>query len=101
MPVGELVLLSVALLTVLAWWSFRHVGQELFPDVDSSEFTLHVRAAGGPRVEETERQVEEIEDLLLPSRQVHGACPREESVGENQAKVNARRATWRRPRPSA
>ncbi|MFO0845057.1 MAG: efflux RND transporter permease subunit [Gemmataceae bacterium] len=54
----------VAALLLPAAWCFRHVGQELFPDVDSSEFTLHMRASGGPRVEETERQVGQIENLI-------------------------------------
>jgi multidrug efflux pump subunit AcrB len=49
---------------VPAVWSFSHIGQELFPEVDSSEFTVHVRASGGPRVEETERQVNDIENLI-------------------------------------
>lgn len=60
----SLVLLLVAALMVPAYFAFRNVGQELFPDVDSSEFTLHVRATGGPRVEETENQVEEMENLI-------------------------------------
>ena len=49
------------------WWSaglaallaagrlvLPRIGQELFPEVDSSEFTLHMRLKGGPRVETTE-----------------------------------------------
>jgi multidrug efflux pump subunit AcrB len=44
--------------------AFRSVGQELFPEVDASEFTIHLRAVGGPRVEETERQVAEIEQMI-------------------------------------
>ncbi len=56
-------LLALALL-VPAYQCFRQIGKELFPDVDSSEFTLHMRASGGPRVEETERQVELIENLI-------------------------------------
>src|SRR5262249_14291889 len=43
--------LALILPAVLA---FKHIGQELFPDVDSGEFTIHMRATGGPRVEETE-----------------------------------------------
>jgi multidrug efflux pump subunit AcrB len=40
------------------------IGQELFPEVDAGEFTVHLRATGGPRVEETERQVAEIEGII-------------------------------------
>jgi multidrug efflux pump subunit AcrB len=49
---------------VPAVWGFGHIGQELFPEVDAGEFTVHMRATGGPRVEETERQVAEIEELI-------------------------------------
>jgi multidrug efflux pump subunit AcrB len=59
-----LVLAGVAALTVPAFLAFRGTGQELFPDVDSSEFTVHMRASGGPRVEETERQIAEIENMV-------------------------------------
>jgi multidrug efflux pump subunit AcrB len=57
------VLLLVAVL-LPAVWAFLHTGQELFPEVDNSEFTVHMRATGGPRVEETERQVSEMEDII-------------------------------------
>jgi multidrug efflux pump subunit AcrB len=59
-----MVLVGLAALIVPAVIAFASLGQELFPEVDASEFTVHVRATGGPRVEETERQVAEIEDLI-------------------------------------
>jgi multidrug efflux pump subunit AcrB len=40
------------------------LGQELFPEVDASEFTVHLRARGGPRVEVTEEQVHRIEQMV-------------------------------------
>jgi multidrug efflux pump subunit AcrB len=43
---------------------FMHLGQELFPEVDSSDFTIHLRATGGPRVETTEQQVREIDQIV-------------------------------------
>src|SRR5262249_25789464 len=55
------VLLGLLVPTVLA---YRQIGQELFPEVDSSEFMVHMRSTGGPRVEETERQVAEVERLV-------------------------------------
>jgi multidrug efflux pump subunit AcrB len=55
------VLAALVALTVLA---YQRVGQELFPEVDASEFTIHLRATGGPRVEETERQVSEVEQMV-------------------------------------
>jgi multidrug efflux pump subunit AcrB len=54
----------VLFLLIPAGWAFYHTGQELFPEVDNSEFTVHMRASGGPRVEETERQVSDIEDII-------------------------------------
>jgi multidrug efflux pump subunit AcrB len=67
------VTLLLALL-VPAGLAFLHTGQELFPEVDNSEFTVHMRAAGGPRVEETERQVSAMEDII---RQVIPEADRE------------------------
>jgi multidrug efflux pump subunit AcrB len=57
-----LALLAAAL--VPAGLAFRHTGQELFPEVDSGEFTVHMRLRGGPRVEETERTVAEVEEMV-------------------------------------
>lgn len=55
------ILLSLLVPTV---WAYRQIGQELFPEVDSSEFTIHMRSTGGPRVEETERQIAMVERLV-------------------------------------
>jgi multidrug efflux pump subunit AcrB len=61
----RLVLMAMLIvLLVPAIWAFTQVGQELFPEVDGNEFTVHMRAPGGPRVEETERQVAQIEELI-------------------------------------
>jgi HAE1 family hydrophobic/amphiphilic exporter-1 len=63
----------VLLLVVPTYWCFRHVGQELFPEVDASEFTIHLRASGGPRVEATEDQVTRIEKIVretIPKKDV-------------------------------
>jgi multidrug efflux pump subunit AcrB len=61
----RLVVIAVLLAMLIpAIWAFRHVGQELFPEVDASEFTVHMRAPGGPRVEETERQVADMEEIV-------------------------------------
>jgi multidrug efflux pump subunit AcrB len=58
------VLGGLAVLLVPAGWLFFHTSQELFPEVDSSDFTIHLRATGGPRVEETEHQVRDIEEIV-------------------------------------
>jgi multidrug efflux pump subunit AcrB len=58
--VAVLVLAAV----VPAALGFLRLGQELFPEVDASEFTVHLRATGGPRVETTEEQIAQIEKLV-------------------------------------
>jgi multidrug efflux pump subunit AcrB len=58
------VLAAVVALGVPAGLSFYRTGQELFPEVDASEFTIHLRASGGPRVETTEEQVRHIEQIV-------------------------------------
>jgi len=59
-----LVLVLLVGLAVPSFVGFFQIGQELFPEVDSSEFTIHMRSPGGPRVEETERQVALIEGII-------------------------------------
>lgn len=58
------VLVVVASAAALAVLGFLRIGQELFPEVDSSEFTVHLRATGGPRVETTEQKIREIDKLI-------------------------------------
>ena len=62
---ARLVLLAVVVsAAALAVLGFFHLGQELFPEVDSSEFTIHLRMAGGPRVETTEQRIREIDGVV-------------------------------------
>ncbi len=49
------------------------VGQDFFPQIDGGQFTLHVRALPGTRVEETERifgQVEEVIRASIPAEDI-------------------------------
>jgi multidrug efflux pump subunit AcrB len=59
-----LVLVSVAAAAALTALIAPSLGQELFPEVDSSEFTIHLRATGGPRVETTEQKIRQIDKLV-------------------------------------
>jgi CzcA family heavy metal efflux pump len=43
---------------------FPRIGQEFFPQVDAGQFVLDVRTLSGMRVEETERYVAQIEELV-------------------------------------
>ncbi|MEH1785784.1 MAG: efflux RND transporter permease subunit [Nostoc sp.] len=40
------------------------VGQDFFPEVDGGQFSLHVRALAGTRLEETEKIVSQVEDVI-------------------------------------
>jgi multidrug efflux pump subunit AcrB len=75
-----LVVLLVLAALVPAVIGYNHLGQELFPEVDSSEFTVHMRATGGPRVEETEEQIKEVERIIRgdPDRGIEGVVPEED-----------------------
>jgi multidrug efflux pump subunit AcrB len=49
------------------------IGQDFFPKVDSGQFTLHLRAPTGTRIEETARLCDEVENTirqLIPSGEV-------------------------------
>ncbi|MEH2071726.1 MAG: efflux RND transporter permease subunit [Nostoc sp.] len=43
---------------------FPFVGQDFFPEVDGGQFSLHVRALPGTRLEETERIVSQVEGVI-------------------------------------
>jgi CzcA family heavy metal efflux pump len=49
------------------------LGQDFFPDTDSGQFTLHVRAKTGTRIEETARLADEVEGAIrqtIPASEV-------------------------------
>ena len=49
------------------------IGQDFFPKVDSGQFTLHVRAPTGTRIEETAKLCDEVENEIrreIPRREV-------------------------------
>jgi multidrug efflux pump subunit AcrB len=51
------------------------LGQDFFPAVDAGQFTLHVRAKSGTRIEEVARQVDKIESAIreeIPKDQLKG-----------------------------
>jgi CzcA family heavy metal efflux pump len=58
----------VAVFVLLPW-----LGQDFFPDTDSGQFILHMRAMTGTRIEETARLADLVEDQIrkiIPSRDV-------------------------------
>ena len=54
------VLGGAAISSCLLFW----LGQDFFPSVDSGQFTLHLRAPTGTRIEETARLCDEVEDSV-------------------------------------
>ncbi len=51
------------------------LGQDFFPAVDAGQFTLHIRAKSGTRIEEVARQVDQIEAAIrqeIPKAQLKG-----------------------------
>ena len=63
-------LLCVATFSLLPW-----LGQDFFPAVDSGQFTLHLRAPTGTRIEETARLCDEVEAYIrqtVPSNELDG-----------------------------
>jgi multidrug efflux pump subunit AcrB len=49
------------------------LGQDCFPDTDSGQFTLHVRAETGTRIEESARLADQVEDSIrkqIPANEV-------------------------------
>jgi multidrug efflux pump subunit AcrB len=52
-----------------------YLGQDFFPSVDAGQFRLHMRAAGGTRIEETTRLTDEVEAVIrqeIPAGELAG-----------------------------
>lgn len=49
---------------LLAFALIPFLGQDFFPDTDSGQFTLHMRAKTGTRIEETARLADEVEGAI-------------------------------------
>jgi multidrug efflux pump subunit AcrB len=63
-------LLCVTTFLLLPW-----LGQDFFPTVDSGQFTLHLRAPTGTRIEETARLCDEVEAAIrqtVPPKEMDG-----------------------------
>ncbi len=65
MSARYLVLLTAVGLLVGAGAVLSTMGKELFPQVDSKQFTMYVRLPSGTRIETTERVVADIEQSIM------------------------------------
>jgi multidrug efflux pump subunit AcrB len=66
-------LTCVAILVLSSLFLLPAVGEDFFPVVDAGMMKMHVRAASGMRVEQTERVVDEIEGAvreIIPAREL-------------------------------
>lgn len=67
------VLLGFLIFSLGSLFLLRLVGQDFFPDVDAGTLRLHVRAAPGTRIEETEVRLADVEQAvreLLPAGEI-------------------------------
>ncbi len=55
---------AVALLLALSLFLYPRIGKELFPQVDTGQFSIQLRAPSGTRIEKTEQQVSEVERAI-------------------------------------
>lgn len=60
-----LVMLVSVLLFLGSLWIMSQTGTELFPPVDSGQFTIYVRAPSGTRLEESEKLVARVENAIV------------------------------------
>src|SRR5712671_2353674 len=68
--VGGFLAACVISFALLPW-----LGQDFFPSIDSGEFTLHLRAPTGTRIEETAALCDRVEDVIrkqVPAQELSG-----------------------------
>jgi len=73
---------------LLAWALIPFLGQNFFPDTDSGQFILHVRAKTGTRIEETARLVDLVEGSIrqtIPSAETDNIL---DNIGLPYSKIN-------------
>ncbi len=58
------VIFGVMGFTILSFFLFKFIGTEFFPDTDESQFTITVKLPVGTRIEETEKFILRVEDLI-------------------------------------
>jgi len=59
------VMAVAVVLFVGSLWLISRSGRELFPPIDAGQFTIYVRAPSGTRLEETERVIKRIENVIV------------------------------------
>jgi len=65
-----LIAIAVAPLLVTGWFAFSHVGSGFMPKMDEGGFTLDFRSAPGTSLEETSRELAQVEAILSATPEV-------------------------------
>lgn len=72
----------------LAVFLLSQTGTELFPQVDSNQFTIYVRLPSGTRIERTEETIAEIEQLLMDEMgQPDAEYPKVEKFADSNLRI--------------
>src|ERR1700727_3824745 len=69
-------------------WLIPWLGQDFFPVVDAGQFLLHVRAKTGTRIEETARDVDQVEQFIrtqIPANELTGTL---DNIGVPTSGIN-------------
>jgi len=75
-------------LLALAVFLLSRTGTELFPQVDSNQFTIYVRLPSGTRIERTEDTIKEIEKVLLAEMgQPDAQYPKVEKYADSNLRI--------------
>src|SRR5207253_3126120 len=81
------------LLCLCAWALVPWLGEDFFPDTDSGQFILHMRAKTGTRIEETARLADLIENAIrrvIPAQEVESML---DNVGLPYSTINFMHST--------
>jgi len=67
---------------------FPWLGQDFFPNVDSGQFTLHMRARTGTRIEETSRLCARVEEFIRQVVPAHEIASMIDNIGLPNSTIN-------------
>ncbi|MHC5109907.1 MAG: efflux RND transporter permease subunit [Planctomycetota bacterium] len=82
-----LVLLGAVVLLAGAGFTARSMGTELFPPVDSNQFTIYARLPSGTRIEITEKTVAAIEQQIIDFMGEPDPSPEEELYPDSNLRI--------------
>ncbi len=87
MTMRYLIVMGAVALLVGAGWVGTTLGRELFPAVDSNQFTLFVRLPSGTRLENTETQITKIEKSIIDEMGTPDPDPENEQDPDSNLRI--------------